>query len=69
MKDIDNDRKLIQIDFKKKLNSYLGKGNKGQWGHCSEHDGRDQHDQCNENIIAEEGDGSQPPAERDTDDH
>lgn len=37
-----------------------GEGNEGQRGHGSEHDSRDQHDQCNQNIIAEEGDGRQP---------
>lgn len=48
-----------------KLNSYLGEGNEGQWGHSSKHDSRYQHDQRNENIIAEEGDGSQPTTEKD----
>lgn len=48
---------------------YLGEGNEGQWGHSSEHDGRDQHDQRNYNIIAEEGDGSQPATEKDKHDY
>ena len=46
------------------LNPYPGEGNEGQWGDCSEHDGGDQHDQSNQNIIGEEGDGSQPTAEK-----
>lgn len=37
-----------------------GECNEGQTGHGSEHDCRDQHDQCDQNIIAEEGDSSQP---------
>lgn len=55
-----------KLKRRKKLNSYPGEGNEGQRGHCSEHDGGDQHDQGNQNIIAEERDGSQPPTEKDT---
>lgn len=40
--------------------SYPGESNEGQRRHGSEHDSRNQHDQCNQNIIAEEGDGSEP---------
>lgn len=45
--------------------SYFGEGNEGQRGHCSKHDSWDQHDQCNQYIIAEEGNGGQPSAEKD----
>lgn len=44
--------------------SYPGEGNEGQWGHSSEHDGWDQHDQGNQNIIAEVGDCCQPTTEK-----
>lgn len=57
---------MIPIVFLSKKKSYFGKGNEGQRGHCSEHDSRDQHDQCNQYIIAEEGNGGQPSAEKDT---
>lgn len=43
---------------------YLSECNEGQRGHSSEHDCRDQHDYSNQNIVAEEGDGSQPTTER-----
>lgn len=62
---VDNLR-CRKLKRRKKFNSYPGEGNEGQRGHCSEHDGGDQHDQGNENIIAEERDGRQPPTEKDT---
>lgn len=41
---------------------HLGEGDKGQRCHSSEHEGGNQHDQRNQNVVAEEGDGSQPAA-------
>ena len=51
------------------LNSYPGEGNEGQGGYSSEHDCRDQHDQCDQYVVAEEGDSSQPTTEKDRKDH
>lgn len=61
---------LITFPFAEmhKLNSYLGECDEGQRGHSSEHDSRDQHDQSNQNIIAEVRDGRQPTAGKDKDD-